>query len=1126
MNGISMVVIVFLLTVVICTNIQPTRANQYCVVPTEQSPCSCSETCHTFDYYLSNTTQYFVSGVIFEFLPGIHEVNKIYSGRGIINMSFTGTNDAFLEITSGNETGTWFTLHDSESISFSGLSFQSNQLLFHFMNVTSIEMTDVVLNSTCAGTTYVQNTQILFLRNVILQASCPNTSSFPPAIKVSLENNTNMIDVAYILMESVSLTHSHSDGIEIDCSMFTGSCNINIISSSIVHHFGKALSIALGENSDEVVIQDSILKWNHGNIYIPGIAMQITQSHAFSYLTSVQMKNVTFDSNHFSSGYIDGTVTALLQNIGNATIIDCTFKNNTGAALFLESSSVTAVGNVSFIDNVAYNGAALIIGGYTTINVSNETTLLFTNNIAHQTGGAIYISTTTYNNIQFALDQLHFRWCFISPLPFDDVSQWDPVLIFDNNTASNGGDAIFGGNLNEYWFYDINQSCNDIRVNKKCIDGVKHLSNFIQKTPSPISSSSLRVCLCETDTVEPCLEYKKHIEVYPGQTVTIAAYTVGQQFGISGGCVYAQILNKSSTVSISNEDRVQTVGIHNCNDSSNDLSYKITTAEINTSERLILTAEDVVVSEYVDEDKINATIDEYKNNLTCNLSAVPPQLLTLPVYITLDILECPKGFVLRKDSYGCVCANIFNSHLGRERVSCDIDTQKIERQYSVWVDADNTTTKYSQHCPLLYCHTSVIKVSLSKKNGADEQCKHHHSGILCGGCQTNYSLAIGSSNCLRKCSDKYLSLLLVFAVAGVLLVLFIKFLNLTITQGMVSGLIFYANIVQTNKDVLLSSDETPVRVLSAFVAWLNLDFGIETCFSSSLDIYLKTWLQFAFPLYLWVLAGGIILACRYSQLATKFFGNNAVQVLATIFLLSYNKILRTIIIVCSVSIIQTQSSDSETISEDIVWTYDGNISFFGSEHALLFAFCTLVFLFHWLPFTLYVLLGQWLQRYNHYWGLRWIGKLRPLLDAYYGPLKDCRHYWVGILLLARAVVILPAAIPYTSNSISLLIIIFLGLALLFILASIGKVYRKYYLSILETSLIVNLIFFAVLSLYLDSTGGKQEIAVYISVGFSLILFLLIIIGQICLFLAKCKKCRSHHSDYADIDKEDMDHRSL
>ena len=1208
MKGIC--VFVILLTEVIFTNVQLAEATtELCVVPTDQSPCSCSETCHTFDYYLSNPDLYFISDVIFKFLPGTHEVNKAYSGSDVTNMSFTGTNDAMLVITSGNEVGTWFILHDSGSVIFSGLSFMSstqNILFFMFANVSSIELTDVIMNNTCGGIAKIMDMNgRVMLYNVALQVFCtsPSVADFTPALQFSdvfgqiafydsnfygdpssvgqyasngiqyytshippqlgnvtikihnsefhegcnsisinsilngdltlsarnvsftngsLQININTISTlssANIFLENILLSHGYMDGVRMDFSTLAY-VNINIINCGILNHFGRALSIFLGNNPNStVVIWDSILKWNHGNISMPGIAMQISHSGTCSYLASVLMKNVTFESNHFSSGSSDGAVTALLKNIDSATIIDCTFKNNTGTALFLESSSVTVLGNVSFIDNVAYNGAALSIGGHSTINVSKETAILFANNTARHTGGAIYISTTTYDNVQFTLDQSYHSWCFIK---YDD-NQLNSVLIFDNNTASEGGYGIFGGSLDEIRYNGLDRvNCSNNTVQKKCIDVVKTLSKFDQKTSSQISSSPSRVCLCENNTAK-CLQYKKTIQIYPGETLTISAYTVGQQFGISSGSVYAQILNKSSHVSLQRIDQVQRVGIHVCNDRRNTLFYKLTRGKVEKKATLVLTAEDVVVSEYVDDAQITAEIDMYEGNLTCNITAVPQQLLTLPVYISLIFLECPLGFVLREDSSYCVCADIFNNHPGRQKVSCDIDTQTIQRQSSVWVDADNTTARYSQYCPLLYCNTSVLNVSLNKENGADEQCMHHHSGILCGGCQTNYSLAIGSSNCLPNCSDKYLSLLLVFAVAGVLLVLFIKFLNLTITQGMVNGLIFYANIVQSNKDTLLSSSEPAVRVFAAFIAWLNLDFGIETCFSRSLNMSLKTWLQFVFPIYLWMISGGIVLACRYSRLATRFFGNNAVQVLATIFLLSYNKILRIIITVCSVTIIETQTS--ENVGEELVWSYDGNIQFLGIRHGFLFGACIGVFLFHWLPFTLYVLLGQWLQRYNHYWGLRWIGKLRPLLDAYYGPLKDHCHYWVGILLLARVVVILPAAIPHTSNSASLLTIICLGLALLFILACIGKVYRKYYLSILETSSIINLVFFATMSQYYYSVGGRNDIAVYISVGFSLIVFLTIVTFQLYSIIKEKvigRWCRPGHNDYDYIGAEGTD----
>ena len=49
------------------------------------------------------------------------------------------------------------------------------------------------------------------------------------------------------------------------------------------------------------------------------------------------------------------------------------------------------------------------------------------------------------------------------------------------------------------------------------------------------------------------------------------------------------------------------------------------------------------------------------------------------------------------------------------------------------------------------------------------------------------------------------------------------------------GLIFYANIVKIEEDYLFPHD--PVQVSILFVSWINLDFGINTCFASGLTGY-------------------------------------------------------------------------------------------------------------------------------------------------------------------------------------------------------------------------------------------------------------------------------------------------
>ena len=166
----------------------------------------------------------------------------------------------------------------------------------------------------------------------------------------------------------------------------------------------------------------------------------------------------------------------------------------------------------------------------------------------------------------------------------------------------------------------------------------------------------------------------------------------------------------------------------------------------------------------------------------------------------------------------------------------------------------------------------------------------------------------------------------VIALAGIALVVLLIVLNLTVSVGTINGLIFYANIVRANHATFFPPNTTN-SFLSWFIAWINLDLGIETCFYNGLDAYVKTWLQFVFPLYIWFLVIAIIILSHYYTLAARLSGRNAVPVLATLFLISYAKLLRIIITVF-------QSTDLEYPDNIVrkIWFYDGNVDYLKGKH--------------------------------------------------------------------------------------------------------------------------------------------------------------------------------------------------
>ena len=211
---------------------------------------------------------------------------------------------------------------------------------------------------------------------------------------------------------------------------------------------------------------------------------------------------------------------------------------------------------------------------------------------------------------------------------------------------------------------------------------------------------------------------------------------------------------------------------------------------------------------------------------------------------------------------------------------------------------------------------------------------------------------------------------------------------------------FYANIIGMNRNIFLPMESTDA--LSVFTAWLNLDFGIETCFYNGLDAYSKTWLQFVFPVYIWVLVGLMVLISHFSHRFANLLGNNPVSVLATLILLSYTKILRTLI--AAIHITYLEYPNSQNIG---VWLYNANIEYLDHKHIPLFVVAVLVFSFLFLPYTLLLLFGQWLQAISHLRLFSWVNnaRLKPFMDAYHAPYKAKHRYWPGLLLVLRFVLV-------------------------------------------------------------------------------------------------------------------------
>ena len=389
-------------------------------------------------------------------------------------------------------------------------------------------------------------------------------------------------------------------------------------------------------------------------------------------------------------------------------------------------------------------------------------------------------------------------------------------------------------------------------------------------------------------------------------------------------------------------------------------------------------------------------------------------------------------------------------------------------------------------CPYDYCREDTDSLSIHLEF-PDDQCAFNRSKILCGTCQDSLSQVLGNSKCMKCSNSKLPGIIAVIFIAGVLLVAFLMPLNLTVSVGTINGLIFYANIIRETQNIIFPQAAN-TSFLTLFVAWLNLDLGIEACFYDGLDAYLKVWLQFVFPLYIWVIVSTIVIVSHYLSLISQWTPSNAPQVLATLFLLSYAKIMRIVITVFSSTVLLYPNGFKER-----VWLYDGNVGFLKGKHIPLFIATFILFVFLTVPYTFSLFCIQWLQRFSNYRPLFWIHRLMPLFDAYTGLYQHKHRYWPGFLLLVWVVVLISFSQNYNNDpAINLLIIAIISFALS-IYASYVNVYKNKFKSILEISFLLNLGFLSITIFYQLVHDKSSILPALLSIGSAFLQFVIIVL---------------------------------
>ena len=794
---------------------------------------------------------------------------------------------------------------------------------------------------------------------------------------------------------------------------------------------------------------------SHGGVGLHVVTYALPENHQHrTVFFNINLIRCTFVENHvYTDGFVSIPRTGALyvQYTRSISIKDCKFIKNNCTGVVAIHSNFLLRGTNMIRGNNATKGGGMLFCASSMMHLCNGTKLVIANNNASQYGGGIYVEDDCSQIIPYCFFQ-------VDNITADNATLHRTQVILTNNTAQ-AGSAVYGGSIENCILYDTPSQKYHPSFSSKVFNATFHFHHS-KGDLSLVSSNPLYVSFCN-DSLPNCIQQNTHKHVLPGNTFQVSTVLMGQYHGLVSGVVVAECISKSCSV----QKHYQNQYVTNKHLKPTNLTYAVLLSEASYNETVLL--------ELVAEDYYSGY----------------PTYRYKPSLIYVHIQQCPLAFRFSPQAKKCLCI--------LEHTQCNITNRTIIRSSPQWIGyiqkRPNDTRRIINHpyCPLGYClNTNVTISTTSQTFDQDVQCAQHRSGLLCGKCKQNYSLGFGSSQCLRCHTDvsivRVIGLIAVCAVAGVLLVVLLTLLNLTVAEGTLNGLIFYANILQVNQDIFFPP-ETHTRPLTAFIAWLNLDFGITVCFYDGMDAYAKTWLQFLFPLYIWLISGAIIYFSWKSNRVARLTGKNAVKVLATLFLLSFGKLMRTVIAVI-------QHTDVHSINRHInmrVWLLDASVLYLHGQHTPLFVVAVLTGVMV-LLYTLILTFIQCLRRAPNHRVWVWVPKLKPLLDAYTGPYKDRYHFWTGFLLLVRFVLFVSFALNLRMGpklNFGMIIIV----STLLMVAIQPGIYRHQFVGFLESTMYVNLILFStVMMLLIDYHTSHKNIAAYVFGGWAPVMFLGII----------------------------------
>ena len=725
------------------------------------------------------------------------------------------------------------------------------------------------------------------------------------------------------------------------------------------------------------------------------------------------------------------------------------FENNFGSVIYALESNLYIYGNMTFFDNTAERGAAIRMEGNCFLNFMPGLNASFMNNEAYMYGGAIYAIGSSFTK------------CAIQ------VENPSSVRIsFRNNSAKMAGNSIFAApihqcEINGHYHGNAEHS---YRTYFNLPRGNQELSTY----PSNI--------IVHIHNQKQSL-HNGSLKAFPGEKIILNV----SAYDYFGNKVFAYI-----NMEAFNSDRHKPVVLWLKRQSMNN----------NIEDKYTL----INVSIHTQSDSQSA-VDAVL------IFSVPG---TLSKTHAIKLLPCPKGFTLHKLTGTCECSQIFSV---LQETKCVIEERKIvlsSRYTNAWVGVMERDKRIaiSKTCPVTYCtrvpHKRVIQfredevLVLVIHRKKIPICSNNRVGILCGQCNKtgNYSMVFGSTEC-KKCSNLWLITVLIYMLAGPLLIYLLYTLKLTLTAGTLNGIIFYAHaanagLLQSMAQLYYGENTVIIKIYqicSVVLLFLNLNLGFPLCFYNGMNQLWKTGLSLIFPLYLLTIVVFIIVISRYSTWLSNRTSHSSVQVLVTVVHLSFSKLLILLIDVFTPATIHTEDRNYR------VWYWDGSVEYMGHSHYKLVIITIVVVTILVLPYITLLIVAKPLIRCNRLANLY----LRPIIEAIYAPFRRSKEYWFVARILLLIVLYVTYAVLRNNSTYVLHMVTAFLLAIFLYGQMLFPPYRKKSLNLLDSWLMFNITL-----VYAMMSNDISFILKMVGIGLAVLTFGIILVYHI-LSTLKCVK---------------------